>query len=62
MCGISHSFQCIHGKDFQTYIINMKGVNVGGTNYNNLRYADDIGSIRFNKQNKQSRKTIWNAN
>ncbi len=23
------------------HIINMKGVNVGGTNYSNLRYADD---------------------
>ena len=50
----------------------MKGVNVGGTNYNNLRYADDtallagnekeLSEIYLNKQNKRSWKTIWNEN
>ena len=51
-------------------IINRKGVNVRGKHYNTLRYADDTallagngkGTIRVNKQNKRSRKTIWNEN
>ena len=36
MCCTSHSFQFIHGHF---------GVNVGGTNYNNLRYADDTALL-----------------
>ena len=32
------------------YIINMKGVNVGGTNYNNLRYADDTALLPENEK------------
>ncbi len=31
------------------HIINMKGVNVGGTNYNNLRYADDTALLEGNE-------------
>ena len=29
---------------------NMKGVNVGGTNYNNLRYADDTALLAGNEK------------
>ena len=52
MCCISHSLQFIHGNDFQTYyfIINMKGVNVGGKNCNNLRYADDTALLAGNEK------------
>ena len=32
------------------HIINMKGVNVGGTNYNNLRYADDTALLAGNEK------------
>ncbi len=32
------------------YIINMKGVNVGGTNYNNLRYSDDTALLAGNEK------------
>ena len=32
------------------HIINMKGVNVGGTNYNNLRYADDTSLLAGNEK------------
>ena len=32
------------------YIINMKCVNVGGTHYNNLRYADDTASLTGNEK------------
>ena len=31
-------------------INNMKGVNVGGTNYNNLRYADDTALLAGNEK------------
>ena len=31
------------------HIINMKGVNMGGTNYNNLRYADDTALLAGNE-------------
>ena len=34
---------------FFRHIINMKGVNVGGTNYNNLRYADDTALLAGNE-------------
>ena len=36
-------------KNFR-HIINMKGVNVGGTNYNNLRYADDTALLAWNEK------------
>ena len=32
------------------HIINMKGVNVGGPNYNNLRYADDTALLSGNEK------------
>ena len=32
------------------YIINMKGVNVGGTHFNNLRYADDTSLLAGNEK------------
>ena len=32
------------------HIINMKGVIVGGTNYNNLRYADDTALLAGNEK------------
>ena len=32
------------------HIINMKGVNVGGKNYNNLRYADDTALLAGNEK------------
>ena len=32
------------------HIINMKGVNVGGKNYNNLRYADDTALFAGNEK------------
>ena len=32
------------------YIINMKCVNVGGKNYNNLRYADDTALLAGNEK------------
>ncbi len=32
------------------FIINMKGVNVGGTNYNNLRHADDTALLAGNEK------------
>ena len=32
------------------HIINMKGVNVGGKNYNNLRYADDTAILAGNEK------------
>ena len=32
------------------HIINMKGVNVGGTNYSNLRYADDAALLAGNEK------------
>ena len=32
------------------HIINMKGVNVGATNYNNLRYADDTALLAGNEK------------
>ena len=32
------------------HIINMKGVNVGGTNYNNLRYDDDTALLAGNEK------------
>ncbi len=32
------------------HIINMKGVNVGGTNYNDLRYADDTALLAGNEK------------
>ena len=32
------------------HIINMKGINVGGTNYNNLRYADDTALLAGNEK------------
>ena len=32
------------------HIINMKGVNVGGTHYNNLRYADDTALLAGNEK------------
>ena len=32
------------------HIINMKGGNVGGKNYNNLRYADDNALLAGNKR------------
>ena len=35
---------------FFRHIINMKGVNVGGTNYNNLRYADDTALLAGNEK------------
>ena len=46
------------------HVINMKGLNVEGNNYNNIRYADDTALLagNLNKQNKRSRKTIWNEN
>ena len=31
-------------------MINMKGVNVGGTHYNNLRYADDTALLAGNEK------------
>ena len=37
-------------KRFSDIIINMKGVNVGGTNYNNLRYADDTALLAGNEK------------
>ena len=48
MCCISNSFQFIHGIFFRH--INMKGINVGGTNYNNLRYADDTALLAGNEK------------
>ena len=35
---------------FFRHIINMKGVNVGGTNYNNFRYADDTALLAGNEK------------
>ena len=35
-------------------IISMNGVNLGGTNYNNLRYADDTALLAGMKRNSQS--------
>ena len=32
------------------FIINMKGVNVGGTNYNKLSYADDTALLAGNEK------------
>ena len=40
MCGISYSINLYTEQIFR-HIINMNGVNVGGKNDNNLRYADD---------------------
>ena len=50
MCCISHSFQFIHGKDFQTYY-QYEGFNVGGggNNYNNLIYVDDTVLLAGNE-------------
>ena len=48
MCCISHSFQ--YTKKIFRHIINMKGVNVGGKNYNNLRYADDTALLSGNEK------------
>ena len=36
------------------HIISMNGVNLGGTNYNNLRYADDTALLGGMKRNSQS--------
>ena len=37
------------------HIINMKGVNVGGTNYNNLRYADGTALLAGNEKDLTSK-------
>ena len=50
------------------HIINMKGVNVGGTNYNNLRYADATAILAGNEKelsgltSQTKSKKIWNDN
>ena len=36
------------------HIISMNGVNLGGTNYNNLTYADDTALLAGMKRNSQS--------
>ena len=40
----------IYARKFFSDIINMKGVNVGGTNYNNVRYADDTALLAGNEK------------
>ena len=42
-------FNLYTGKIFR-HIINMKGVNVGGKHYNNLRYADDTALLAGNEK------------
>ena len=52
MCCISHSFQCrpLYTANIFRHIINMKGANVGGNNYNNHIYADDIALLAGNEK------------
>ena len=42
-------FNLYTGKIFR-HIINMKGVNVGGTHYKHLRYADDTALLEVNEK------------
>ena len=49
-CVASPTLFNLYTEFFFRHIINMKGVNVGGTNYNNLRYADDTALLAGNEK------------
>ena len=49
-CAASPTLFNLYTEKIFRHIINMKGVNVGGTNYNNLRYADDTALLAWNEK------------
>ena len=49
-CVASPTLFNLYTETFFRHIINMKGVNMGGTNYNNLRYADDTALLAGNEK------------
>ena len=49
-CGASPTLFNLYTENTFRHIINMKGVNVGGTNYNNIRYADDTALLAGNEK------------
>ena len=49
-CVASPTLFNLYTEIFLRHIIDMKGVNVGGTNYNNLRYADDTALLAGNEK------------
>ena len=50
VCVVSATLFNLYTEQNVRHIINMKGVNVGGTNYNNLRYADDTALLAGNEK------------
>ena len=44
------SMYTVYTANMLRHIINVKGVNVGGKNYNNLRYADDTALLAGNEK------------
>ena len=49
-CVASLTLFNLYTENIFRHMINMKGVNVGGTHYNILRYADDTVGIKSNYQ------------
>ena len=59
-CVASPTLVNLYTENMFRHIINMKGVNVGGKHYNNLRYADDTALLAGNEKELTERTSKIN--